>query len=65
MRDTNPRSPDFDLDKSLKIMSLRTGLKKETLMDLYDKNYMYIESLGRPRRWEQQWPAMSPKNEKQ
>lgn len=65
MHDTNPRNPDFDLEKSLKIMSLRTGLKKETLMDLYDKNYMYIETLGRPRRWEQQWPVMSRKNEKQ
>lgn len=62
--DSNPRHPEFDLEKSIATMSLRTGLKRKTIKDLLDKNYMYIEQLNRPRRWEQQWPVMSRKNEK-
>lgn len=62
--DTNPRHPEFDLEKSIATMSLRTGLKRETIKDLLNKNYMYVETLDRPRRWELQWPDMSQRNVK-
>lgn len=60
--DTNPRHPEFDLEKSISTMSLRTGLKRETITDLLNMNYMYVEQLNCPRRWEQQWPDTSQRN---
>lgn len=54
-----------ELELAIKSIILRTGLPADTIRDLLERDWMYVEQLDRPHRWEKvPWLERKARNAK-